>query len=256
MKLTDWQTTDNVFIKNFDKTSLLAQWDKLHQGDLQSKPDEQTIDAWLAFHNGHYHQAAKLALSAGPAALPVLLRTIVAYTDYICEDEKTSISLLAEAYQHAENLLEECNDHNAIFTTALCIGRYAQNISIVKALKKGLGNKVKSLLTQTLEAEPNHGEAHIALAMYHAEIIDKVGSMLGGLTYGASADEARKHIKKGLEAASSPINLIEAGNAYLLLDGEEKGMSKAIKLYKQAAKSKALDCLQAMDIDFAIDQIE
>ena len=49
------------------------------------------------------------------------------------------------------------------------------------------------------------------MAMYHAEIIDKVGATLGGLTYGANCNTAAEHIEKALELVPNAINLIEAG---------------------------------------------
>ncbi|WP_154223835.1 hypothetical protein [Marinicella rhabdoformis] len=255
MKITDWDATDSAYIKDLTENDLCANWEQLHLADAEPLPEGELLKAWLLFHQGHYEQAAISALELGNQALPVLMRSVVAYTDYVEEDEDVSTDLLQQAYSHAEDALSNEHSTNAAFTTALCMGRYAQQLSIVKALKEGLGNKVKNLLAKSLGDNPNHAEAHIAMAMYHAEIIDKVGSMIGGLTYGACADTARDHLEKGLALAPSAINLIEAGNAYLLLDGEKKGMKKATALYQQAAECDALDCLQSMDVDFAADQI-
>jgi hypothetical protein len=33
--------------------------------------------------------------------------------------------------------------------------------------------------------QPRHADAHIALGAFHAEVIDKVGALIGGMTYGA-----------------------------------------------------------------------
>ncbi len=256
MKISNWQATDPDFIKDLSAEELGQMWTTLHQADVSDVPEGELMSAWLSFHNGDYQSAAEQAMALGPSALPVLLRSVVAYTDYVCEDEDECTALLEQAHTHAESVLDDCDDVNAEFTTALCMGRYAQSISIVKALKEGLGGKVKNLLASVLEQQPNHAEAHIAMAMYHAEIIDKVGSMLGGLTYGASADQARSHLEQGLELAPNAINLIEAGNAYLLLDGEKKGMAQATHLYQQAAECEALDALQTMDVDFAASQLD
>lgn len=254
MKITKWDATDAAFIKDLSEHDLCANWEQLHIADGEPLPDGALLAAWLLFHQGHYSQAAKAAMELGNDGLPVLMRSVVAYTDYVCEDEDASTAMLEQAYLYGEKTLADDHSTNAAFTTALCMGRYAQQLSIVKALKEGLGNKVKNLLAETLGDNPDHAEAHIAMAMYHAEIIDKVGSMIGGLTYGASADTARDHLEKGLALAPNAINLIEAGNAYLLLDGEKKGMKKATALYQQAAECNPLDCLQTMDVDFAVDQ--
>ena len=93
------------------------------------------------------------------------------------------------------------------------------------------------------------------MEMYHAEIIDKVGAALGGLTYGAKAKTAHSHIDQSLQLVPNAINLIEAGNAILLLKGD-KGMGEATALYQRAAEVEPLDALQAMDVDFAASQLE
>jgi hypothetical protein len=51
-----------------------------------------------------------------------------------------------------------------------------------------MGGKIKHSLTQALALEPRHADARIALGAYHAEVIDKVGSLVGGITYGAKKD--------------------------------------------------------------------
>ena len=89
---------------------------------------------------------------------------------------------------------------------------YSQSISIVKALKQGIGGKVLSSLKKALELQPLHAEAHTALALYHAEIIDKIGKLIGGLTYGASEASALEHFERALELTpGSPIAHIEFG---------------------------------------------
>lgn len=252
MKTTNWESIDSAFIQELSTEDLINRWDDLHAADRAQKPDGELLQAWLLFHNGHYAEAADTALNLGDAGIPVAQRAVVAYTDYICEDEDVCSDLLEQAYQ----LGIDSEDLDTQFTTALAIGRYAQSISVTKALAKGLGGKVKNLLTAVLDAEPKHAEAHLAMAMYHAEIIDKVGATLGGLTYGANAKTAFKHIEQSIELVPNAINLIEAGNAMLLLKGEKKGMDEATAYYQRAAEFKPLDALQAMDVDFAASQLD
>ena len=53
---------------------------------------------------------------------------------------------------------------------------------------QGLGGKVKGALEQTIKLAPRHADAHIALGAFHAEVIDKVGSLIGSMTYGVKKD--------------------------------------------------------------------
>jgi len=253
MKTTHWDPIDPAFAKTYSKEQLTEIWSQLHAADLAPLPEGQLLEAWLMFHNGAFAGAAELAGTLGDIGLPVVMRSVVAYTDYVCEDEDECVELLEEAYQLGES--SDSEDVNNRFTTALAMGRYSQSISITKALTKGLGGKVKQLLTDVLAEQPDHAEAHLAMAMYHAEIIDKVGATLGGLTYGANAKTATKHIDQALELEPNAINLIEAGNAWLLLKGD-KGMEQATDYYQQAAQVQPLDALQTLDVDFAQSQLE
>ena len=77
------------------------------------------------------------------------------------------------------------------------------------------------------------------MALYHAEIIGKIGAMIGGLTYGAKAAEADKHIKTALKLTpDSPIAHIEHGNVLMLLHGD-KQEDAAAAAYEKAAKAQA-----------------
>jgi tetratricopeptide (TPR) repeat protein len=256
MKFNDWHDTDPALILTLNKTELKNRWQDLHQADLAQMPSGDLLDAWLAFHNGQFAEAAKMGRGLGVKGLSVLLRSVVAYTDYVCEDDNESTQLLQDAYQYGVEICEDSHfDYNCEFTTALTMGRYSQSISVTKALHQGMGGKIKSRLTAVLDHQPDHAEAHIAMALYHAEVINKVGATLGGITYGAKAKSALQHIEQALNLAPTAINLIEAGNAYILLK-EKNAVDKATDLYRRAAGMEPLDALQAMDIDFAQSQLD
>ena len=123
-------------------------------------------------------------------------------------------------------------------------------------MKLGIAGKVRVSLDAALELEPKHAEAHTALALYHAEIINKIGAMIGGLTYGAKASEAEKHIKEAVKLTpASPIAHIEHGNVLLLLD-ENRNEDAAASAYEKAAKCTPLDAMEALDAAYAREQLE
>lgn len=255
MKINEWQPTDSAFTTVLTKTEVKKLWKQLHAADLAPEPTGDLLDAWLAYHNGEFAEAVRLGRSLGSKGLPVVIRAVVAYTDYVCEDDKTTERLLHLAYQYGDETCESAHfDYNCEFTTAVAMGRYSQSISITKALHQGLGGKIKKRLNTVIEHQPDHAEAHIALAIYHAEIINKVGATLGGITYGAKSKSAIEHCERALSLAATPINLIEAGNVYLLLKGKNS-VAKATELYEQAAAMEPLDCVQALDVDFAKSQL-
>jgi Tfp pilus assembly protein PilF len=147
----------------------------------------------------------------------------------------------------------EANSH---YRHAFALGRYSQRISIVTALKNGFASKVRESLDQTLKLDSKHAEAHTALALYHAEIISKIGAMIGGMTYGAKAAEAEKHIQLALKLTpDSPIAHAEHANLLLLLYGDKKE-NAAAGAYEKASKLKPKDAMEKLDAEYAREQIE
>jgi tetratricopeptide (TPR) repeat protein len=127
---------------------------------------------------------------------------------------------------------------------------------VVKALSQGIGAKVKNSLDMAIKLAPKHADAHIALGSYHAEIVDKVGSMIAGLTYGAKKEEGYKLFKKAAELnPDSAITRIEYANALVMLDGKKK-MDEAVALYEQAAAHEAVDANERLDVELAKSELE
>ena len=152
----------------------------------------------------------------------------------------------AEALQSAEP-----KNVNAHYLHAYALGRYSQGISIAKALAQGLGGKVKASLDAALKLDAKHADAHIASGAYHAEIIGKVGAMIGGLTYGAKQDAALKHYEQALKLnPDSAIARIEYANGLVTLMGKAK-LKEAEKLYAEAAKCKPADAMERLDVEMA-----
>ena len=265
MNISNWEQLPEDFTFDYNQEQLAEVWDAVHAGDQYAYPlslddyDEDILNsqaqAWLHYHNGDYQAAAEIALDLAEHGAVVLAKSVAAYCDYLCEDEDEVLNLLSSAITICEEAAKSLPDcANTHFVNALLMGRYSQRISITKALSQGLGGKIKNYLEDTLELEPNHAEAHTAMGLYHAEIIDKIGAMIGGLTYGAKKPIAMKHFEKSLELTpDAPITSIEFANGLLLLGGND---DRATELYQQATECEALDALQNCDISFAQDQFE
>ncbi|MEO7007571.1 MAG: hypothetical protein ABI156_00350, partial [Caldimonas sp.] len=170
--------------------------------------------------------------------------------------EKTKLALLLEVAERAESRAdEEPTEANAWYCMAYGLGRYSQGISIAKALAQGLGSKVKNALETTIKLAPKHADAHIALGSFHAEVIDKVGSLLGR-TQGASKDAGLAHYKTALKLSpTSAIAMIEYANGMVMLEGDKR-MKEATALYEAAAASQPLDAAERLDVEMAKAELE
>lgn len=238
--------------------ALKKNWERLHRGDREPFPaDDKVQEAWRLYHQGEFQQAYELGASLGNAGCAVANKAAVIYATYLEESEKKRLALFEEAAARAEAQIAAMPKYaNAHYFHALALGRYSRGISVAKALAQGLGNKVKESLTRALALEPAHADAHIALGAFHAEVIDKVGAMVGGLTYGAKKDAAVEHFEQALKLnPDSAIARIEYANALVMMFGQAK-MKQAEKLYADAAACKAVDAMERLDVEVAKSELE
>lgn len=256
MAWTKFPYADPAF--TYTAASLKKAWARLHVGDCEAFPkDAAVVEAWIAFHAGDFEKATKLGLAAGGAGNNVANKATCIYATYLEKSDSKKLKMFEEVAERCEQLQEEDpKDAAAYYWHAYALGRYAQGISVVKALAQGIGNKVKHSLDMTIKLAPKHADAHIALAAYHAEIIDKVGAMIGGLTYGAKKDEGLKLFKKALTLnPDSAIARIEYANGLVMLEGKKK-MDEAVKLYQEASECEPKDAMERLDVQAAIDELE
>ena len=147
-------------------------------------------------------------------------------------------------------------DASALYWHAYALSRYSQGISVAKALAQGLGSKVKGSLEDVIRLRPNHADAHIALGTFHAEVIDKVGSLIGSMTYGARKDTGLALLQQALKLNfESTIGMIEYANAMLMLEGDRM-IKEATRLYQQAATAKPVDATERLDIELAKGELD
>ena len=109
---------------------------------------------------------------------------------------------------------------------------------------------MKKALETTIRLSPGHADAHVALGSFHAEVIDKVGALLG-LTQGASRDAGLAFYKAALKLnPTSAIAMIEYANGMVMLEGERR-LPEATRLYQAAAATEPLDAAERLDVEMA-----
>ena len=246
---------------SYDIATLKKKWARLHTGDAEPLPkDDKVLAAWALFHAGEFQKAAEAGLkahAAGAAAgMTVANKAQAIYATYLEASEKTKLALLLEVSERAEKRTrDDSKDANAWYCMAYALGRYSQGISIAKALAQGLGSKVKGALETTIKLSPKHADAHIALGAFHAEVIDKVGSLLGR-TQGASKDAGLAHYKTALKLnPGSAIAMVEYANGLVMLEGDKR-MKEATQLYEEAAACEPLDATERLDVEMAKAELE
>ena len=241
-----------------DAAGLKKSWVRLHRGDCEPLPKEPgVLDAWRHFHAGDFAEAVDAGRKAGGAGIHAAVKAQMIYANYLEKSENAKLALLEEAAGWADERRAEAPKHaNAHYLYAYALGRYSQGISIPKALARGYGGKIKDALNTAIRLEPKHADAHTAYGSYQAEIIDKVGGLVAGMTYGAKKDSALEHFQKALKLIpDSAIARIEYANGLIMLFGKTR-MAEAEKLYKDAAVCKPADAMERLDVELARSELD
>ena len=149
--------------------ALKKAWARLHAGDLEPFPEPQGLaalagvkpsgpvpgfkgdwedlalrlqDAWRAFHRGDFQEACEAGARLGPMGAQVANKAAAVYCTYLEEDDKRAVRLLTEAAARGEEACRKLpGSANAWYFHAFALGRYAQRISVLKAL----GEEIKVL---------------------------------------------------------------------------------------------------------------
>jgi tetratricopeptide (TPR) repeat protein len=252
-------------------------WSRLHQSDREPWPDARHIgalakrpgplpsqiaaaggaaavaqalqEAWRQFHAGAFGRAVSLGEELGALGASVANKAAAVESLYSSHGPAQVLQRLEAAVARGERAVAELPDHpNTHYTLALVLGRYSQRISILKALADGLASRVRAHLERALALESHHAEAHVAFGLYHAEIVNKLGSIAAGLAYAATPGAALEHFGRALALApDSPIVRMEYAQGLLLLDAA-RHREQALALYEQAAACEPADEMERLDV--------
>jgi tetratricopeptide (TPR) repeat protein len=242
---------------DFDAASVKKQWARLHAGDAEPLPkDAKVLEAWVLFHRGEFQKAFDAGLKAGGAGITVANKAQAIHANYLEKSEKNKLAMFQEiAERAAAQQAEEPKNANAYYWQAYALGRYSQGISVAKALAQGLGSKVKGAFETTIKLAPKHADAHIGLGSFHAEVIDKVGGLLGK-TQGADKATGLKMFQQALKLnPGSAIARVEYANGLVMLEGDKK-MKEAEKLYAEAAECEPADAMEMLDVEMAKEELD
>ncbi len=266
---------------SYGGAKLKTHWARLHCGDCEPYPDEPTLNdlvdhypdlkpaislkaaaaqlqhAWRAYHYGDFGAAVEQGLGVGRLGYNVANKAVNIYATYLEKDHDRRSGELLEVVRRAEELQSCAPDlSNGWYLHAQALGRYSQALSIAKALAEGTATKIKDSLDRTLELEPDHADANIALGLYNALVIHKIGGTLGALTYGASKQAGLDHYQKALQLnPESAIARIEYANGLVMMYGKSK-MADATRLYEEAAACEPADAMERLDVELAKAELE
>lgn len=242
----------------YTPAALKKAWARLHAGDAEPFPRQpEVVAAWAAFHAGEFEEAARKGLAAGIDGYAAAHKATCIHAVYLEKPGRHKEARLQDVAERCEaQQAQQPTNPAGFYWHAYALGRYGQEIGVIAALGQGIGTKVRASLDKALALAPRHADAHIALGVYHAEVLDKIGSLIGRLTYGASREQSIRHFETALQINShSAIARIEYANALIMLDRAD-GASKAETLLAQASALEPHDAMERLDIERARQQLD
>lgn len=251
MAWTAFPHHDDAYV--YSATELKQAWPQLHLGDCEPFPVKAAlVEAWIAFHAGDFARAARLGLDVGVDGYSVAHKATCIYANNLEPSEKKKFALFEEVAERCDRQqIEQPGNPAGYYWQAYALGRYAQDISIVKALAQGIAPKIRADLDKAIKLAPAHADAYIALGAYQGEIIGTVGALIAGLTYGARKDECYKAFQRGLELdPDSAIGRIEYAHAMVILEGKKR-LGEVSALYRAAAALTPHDATEWLDVEAA-----
>ena len=237
--------------------ALQANWARLHAGDAEPLPGgARVLAAWALFHAGEFEAALRAGLAAGGAGITVANKAQAVYASHLEESEKARLAMFDEVARRAQaQIAAEPDNPNAHFWLAYALGRTSQGISISRALSLGLVSRIKAALETAIRLAPAHADAHVALGTCHAEVVDKLGSLVAR-TQGASKEAGMRLFKEALRLnPGSASAMIEYANGMVMLEGEKR-IKDAEQLYAAAAACVPADAAERLDVELARAELE
>lgn len=248
-----WTVTPEAAIGHLAPADVARDWARLHAGDTLTCPqDPALLQGWTDYHNGHFERARTAGMQAGAAGWALAHKATCVYAVYVEPHESARLALLSEVVDQAK--AQQAIDRlrpEPWYWQGYALGRYSQGVSVARALAQGIGARVKAALEQTVALRPDHADGHLALATFHAEVIDKVGELIGGMTYGARRTTGLAHYERAVELVpDSPIFLYEYASGLLRLDGDG-AHERSVRLIETAAALAPTDAMERLYVGLA-----
>ena len=251
--MSAWTPCPYVADYPFDAERVHAMWPQLHAVDAEPLPGSDALmQGWALFHSGRFHEAAETGLALGVDGWSLSNRATAAQAGLVEPNESVRLDLFKRVHLQASALtLQRPQLANAWYWQGYALARYAQGIHVARALAQGLGAQVGLALRTTLALDANHAYAHVALGAFEAAVIDKLGPLVGAITYGVTAESALNHLQQAQRLApDSPAVLHECAGALLLMDGSAR-LEEANRLQEAAAHATPRDAVERLWVELA-----
>ena len=189
------------------------------------------------FDQGEFLEAADLGEAVGTSESYALAAGALGIYGHYLADEKTRLPILERGIELARRAVEaDTSNYEAYHQSAHVVGRYAENIGKMKAVREGVAGDIRDFLETAIRLNPDYADSHVALAGWHTEI---AGNRIARWMYGGGKEEAVQHLNRALELApNDKVVLYEYGLRIQQLDSDN-GEARARELLTRAREIPA-----------------
>lgn len=160
-------------------------------------------DVWRLHFEGKFEQAYNKGITLGPLGAMPALQAKLMYTHFLVSDRKQKIKLFEEVNAEVGKYRNIVPNHPfVVFGETYARARLLQLLSATKAQSTGYIKSSIKTLKSLGKAYPSRGIYSLTHGGLYAGIVEKIGSILGNVTFGASENKAIKLLNKGLKNAT------------------------------------------------------
>lgn len=209
-------------------------------------------DVWRLMFRGDFAQAKADGLKLGIGGQVPAMFAQVIYALFLAPDQASKQQLLEEVISYTDKAGAIVNaDPMAMFGRVYAKARLGEDLPIAIVLKRGYTSQIPNELDELLKKSPNQPYALALYGGYHAGVIRKVGSFVGGITYGVGADKMEQFFARSFKQANNlPIGHYEYANALTYVYGDDEH-AKALEQLKLAAAIKPINAMEALEVAHA-----
>ncbi len=191
----------------------------LQQNDL-SPLAEATQNVWRLHYQGQFRQAYELGMQLGPAGAVPALYSKLMYAALLVTDKEQKLALFREAAAESERLLPLAEGYDfAEFGLLYARARTLELLDTGAASSSGYLGSTQDALRTLAEHHPEQALYPASLGGVQAGVVERVGSFVGRITYGATESRALASFEQALKLQSNlPVIYLEFSVALARLD--------------------------------------
>lgn len=207
-----------------------------------------TQEVWRLHYQGQFQQAYELGMQLGPAGAVPALYSKLMYAALMVRDKEQKLALFREAAAESERLLPLAEGYGfAEFGLLYARARTLELLDTSAASASGFLGSTQEALRDLSGRYPEQALYPASLGGVQAGIVERVGSFVGRITYGATEARALESFEQALRLQPNlPVIYLEFSVALSRLD-KRKYHQRIQELLGQCVKLPVYSAEEALN---------